>query len=280
MMSKQHTLLDCADKHYFIVRKNKTTILVLPKGDNQILESDIKAIFDQYPNFTKMSVGYLTEDNYLSLKNNIGSKATKNKYTSTLVLSKFDDNFFNLSGKARTELRETRNSLDRRFYYKVNEPAGLTLNSKVESLLKWWDENPGQKYGWQRHSGYDRNFFNNLYKDLENKITLLTFYDKSTNEMVGYSAVSNDTILFDNKRVVPYIIRKSKTDIRNITLYIDYYTFKTVYDANKEAFYVNWGASSDGVLKYKTTKFPVGHQEKSYFLTLKKENLEHLWQNQ
>jgi len=185
----------------------------------------------------------------------------KNIYSSTLLISHFDSDFFKLSGKSNKEIRETRNK-----YNKV-----ITIENDINSidevilLINKWDELSGGKYGWQKHSGYDKSFFIKYYEKEKNNLISLFFY--LDNILVGYSIVSN---IIENN-CFKYVIRKMNVGIgRNICLYIDFKTFENLYNTYGREFYVNWGASSGNVLKYKK-KFSIFREEKMWFYKIKKE---------
>jgi len=185
----------------------------------------------------------------------------KNMYSSTLLVSHFNSDFFKLEGKSKTEIRETRNK-----YNKV-----ITIKKDIDDvgevvlLIDRWDELSGKKYGWQRHSGYDRSFFLKYYEQEKENLFSLFFY--INDELVGYSIVSK--IQEDN--CFKYIIRKMDNSIgRNICLYIDFKTFENLYNIYGSDFYINWGASSGNVLTYKK-KFPVYSEDKVWFYKIKRE---------
>ena len=185
----------------------------------------------------------------------------KNMYNSTLLVSHFDSNFFKLAGKEKKEIRETRNQYNK----------AITIKNDIENieevilLINKWDKLSGEKYKWNRHSGYDKAFFIKYYKQEKDNLISLFFYLDDV--LVGYSIVSN---IVDNN-CFKYVIRKMSISTgRNLCLYIDFKVFENIYNNYSKKFFVNWGASSKNVLKYKK-KFPVFSEDKVYFYKKKKE---------
>ena len=173
------------------------------------------------------------------------------KYSkSTQVVSVFDKSFFGLSGNKYREIRETRN-----YFNKLVTIKDFNQND-VLGLIDRWDEQSGGKYHWQKHSGYDKAFFNKWY--LQEKDNLISYFYYIGDKIVGYAILHKDNDCYN------YIIRKTDISIRNTCLYVDYKTFEQIYAIENQSFLVNWGASSGNVLKYKR-KFPIHSQSAVYF---------------
>lgn len=196
---------------------------------------------DFSPDFEKVSYNYIYEKPQV-------------KYSkSTQIVSKFDSEFFKLSGNKYREIRETRNKFDKII---INKEYN---KEDVLGLIDTWDKQSGDKYGFQKHSGYDRNFFNKFY-DLEKDNLISNFYYIG-DKIIGYS------ILHKAEDCYEYLIRKVDIELRNTCLYVDYKTFEQIYEKEKE-FLINWGASSGNVLKYKK-KFPIFESCPVYFYSKK-----------
>lgn len=143
----------------------------------------------------------------------------------------------------------------------------------IISMIKKWAETSGQKYGFIRHDGIDKAFFNRLKNneiDIEDYI-IYVFEDKFHN-CVGYSVIEAKSI--DNNFV--YLIRKClrytdyELSLRNLCMYIDYITFNEVLKRNKlNEIIINWGCSSGGVAKYKKEKWNLYETKSLYFYSLK-----------
>jgi hypothetical protein len=197
--------------------------------------------------------GDFEEINYSYMNNR-----EKGSYKSTMLISYFDDNFFNLEGKLFREIRETRNKWNKKIIVKKN-PHSI---EETIDLINRWDKSSGKKYRFNRHSGYDRNFFNKYWESEKENLFSLFFY--FGNNLVGYSIVSKI-----NNGCFCYIIRKVDITVgRNICLYVDYKTFENIHNFHSK-FYINWGASSGNVLKYKK-KFPINKEINVYFFKRKK----------
>ena len=241
----KHTVMGMMSKHYipfedfsgFYKSKKKDKVVVFNKD---------------FP------ISNYKEINYYYISNKPEVKI-KNMYNSTLLISYFDSDFFKLSGKSNTEIRETRNKCNKIITIKNN----IDSIDEVILLINKWDELSGKKYGWNRHSGYDRAFFVKYY-DLE-KDNLFSLFFYCNNVLIGYSIVSGVV----NNNCFRYVIRKMDMSVcRNICLYIDFKTFENLYSIYGREFYVNWGASSGNVLKYKK-KFPVFSEKKVWFYKVK-----------
>ncbi len=242
----RHTVMGMMSKHYipfedysgFYKSKKRDKVVVFNKD---------------YPE------GSYKEINYYYIPDKPEVKI-KNMYNSTLLVSHFNSDFFKLIGKSNREIRETRNQ-----YNKI-----ITIKNDIDNieevilLINKWDMQSGKKYGWQKHSGYDKTFFLKYYEQEKDNLISLFFYFNDV--LVGYSIVSN---IVDNN-CYKYVIRKMDISSRNLCLYIDFKMFENIYNNYGRDFYINWGASSGNVLKYKK-KFPIFSEDKVYFYKIKKE---------
>jgi len=184
----------------------------------------------------------------------------KKHFSSIVLVSHFNENYFELRGKKNKEIRETRNKWNKNIVIKKN----IENLEEIIELLKIWDINSGNKYGWQRHSGHDKNFFIKYYEQEKENLYSLFFY--LGEKLIGYSVVSK--ISDDN--CYRYCIRKMDINIgRNIGLYIDFKTIENIWREIGREFYVNWGASAGKLLKYKR-KFSPFLEKKVYFCKVKK----------
>ena len=203
--------------------------------------------------FDDSFTGNFEEINYSYSYNKAG-------FNATVLVSDFNKDFFSLSGSLYKEIRETRNKWNKSVLIK-NSPNSI---SEVIELINKWDKLSGGKYGFRRHSGYDRNFFQKYWELEKDTLYSLFFYYK--NVLVGYSIVSK--IQDDN--CFRYITRKIDISAgRNICLYIDFKTFENIWSDYGKDFYINWGASAGKLLKYKM-KFPIFKTQKVYFYKVKK----------
>lgn len=179
----------------------------------------------------------------------IYNKPNIKHYHLTQLISHITPEFFELSGKKWREIRETRNKFDK--IVSIKE-----YNQKdVLGLIDVWDKTAGVKYGFQRRSGRDRNFFNKWFKQEQDKLFARFFYIED--DLIGYS------VLHKNNGCYEYLIRKTLSEMRNTCLYVDYKTMEEIHQHEND-FYVNWGASKGKLLKYKK-KFPVFEERPVYF---------------
>jgi hypothetical protein len=189
---------------------------------------------------------------------NINGFTKNNAHKLKTTVSIIDENLMNLHGETFREIRETRNHYDK----KITIKHDIDNLDDVIKLINHWTKTRGEIYGRNCHSGHDKNFFLKFYNNEKDNLWSSFFY--LGDNLVGYSIVSK----INNNNCYSYIIRKNDTSFRNLCLYIDFKTFHHIY---KEigSYYINWGASKGGILKYKE-KFPIKLQEDSYFISFKK----------
>lgn len=241
-MSSTHKLLD--SKNGFI--KNKDSIVIF----KNVNDEDKKTI----DTFNKV---YLMYCNNRTIK--IDGFIKNNSHKLKTIISHVNNDLIGLEGKSFREIRETRNHYDKKIIMKDT----IDNIDDVINLINSWTKTRGEIYGRNCHSGHDKNFFLKFYDAEKNNLWSNFFYLDNT--LVGYSIVSK----INNKDCYSYIIRKNDTQLRNLCLYIDFKTFQRIYKEIGEH-YINWGASSGGVLKYKE-KFPIKIKDDSYFLSFKKQ---------
>jgi hypothetical protein len=217
-------------------------------GDWQGLRKNSKAAVSFYadfaPDYSKVFYAYIYD--------RPECKCSKE----TQIVSAFNERFFDLSGGGYKEIRETRNKFD-----KVIE-VGEYNQANVMGLIDAWTAQRKALYGWHLHSGYDRNFFERWYE--QEKTQLISRFYYLEERLIGYS------ILHRAQDSYEYLIRKADTSIRNACLYVDFATFRYLWELEGEEFYVNWGASGGGVLQYKR-KFPVHQEIPVYFYSIRHE---------
>lgn len=151
------------------------------------------------------------------------------------------------SGGKFRECRETWN----RFSREVVVTSGPPPLEDLDTLLDAWDQGPGTKYGWQRHSGYDRWWFRNPLVQGLSHLQTLSFWAGKT--LVGYSVMDLGSLLETGH----YVIRKvHPRTARNLTLFVDLVTIETARRdfPGGQLETILLGASSGGVLDYKVKK--------------------------
>lgn len=251
---------------------NKFTILGMTPANGSIEENKIyktkkknKVIV-----FDKDYIGDEDEINYAYIEELPDKKI--NSFKLTEVKSLFDNDYF--TNNKHKDIKETVKK-----YSTITNPNYLNVCTEplmgideVLNMIHDWQYTQGWKYGFNEHAGYDKKFFKEFYEKYKDNLNSLFFYHK--NKLIGYSVIEkNPSELINNIPEYKYLIRKYVLGYRNLCKYIDYYTFKYIYDKQMIGkFIVNWGASSGGVLQYKTneTWFPIYLTENRYFWKIKK----------
>lgn len=186
------------------------------------------------------------------------------------IYSAIKEDTVNPTRKSNAELYETikHYALMKNFSVEHWKPEDT---SDIMHMIEQWANTSGKKYGFIRHEGIDKALFLRLQKSEIDTNKLLIFVFKLGSEVVGYSVIENQPT--DGEIV--YLIRKcvrtseSGFNLRNLCLYIDWYTFKKVHD-NCGDYVVNWGCSGGGVRQYKISKWPLYKEKPLYFYGLKK----------
>jgi hypothetical protein len=236
-----------------MLSKNQTIFedsLAIRRNKNKILCFDEETARSYIGTYKDINLGYFTK----KIKSSDMTFYAKSTAVITGTFSK--KNFLSFSGGKFQEYRETVNNLDK----KIIISKHMINPTDVLDVVKEWDELAGKrKYGWQLHSGYDKNFFSSLYFEKEkDKLQTLFFYNADTMKCVGYSVLSTEC---DEKSleypIFSYLIRKyiPSKEYKNLCLYIDLKTIQCLVSSFEKEFLVHWGASSGGVLNYKINKF-------------------------
>lgn len=198
----------------------------------------------------------------------------------TQVESEFEPEYFlSLSRKTDKEMFQTFRKFSTKKELKVielDEDNIQEMEPKLDRMISIWQISAkgGMKYMWQEHAGIDKAFFKRYSEEpgkFEKEFRTLLFFWMG--ELVGYSVIEREP---DESGEHKYIIRKVLVEhegFRNITEYVDFVTFKRVFEENgRKRFSVNWGASSKGVLWYKMHKWPLKAASKKWFALLKKKS--------
>lgn len=181
--------------------------------------------------------------------------------------------FETLPGSEYREIRETRNK-----YINKIEAKAITTDNYLEilNMIEKWRYSSGMKYGWQEHAGIDKVLIERYILDSQKwdrDVIMTSFW--IDDKCIGYSCIERKSL--QERDGIPeyvYLTRKVLSDscMRNITEYIDWWTFREVYRANREEkFLVNWGCSSGGVRWYKTHKWRLYSLTKKWFYKYKRE---------
>ena len=173
----------------------------------------------------------------------------------------------------------------RKYYNKIKvindiDYIKIRYNDIINMIETWrYADYGGMKYMWQERAGIDKAFITRYLNDiyLQNNCILYLFIYNETNDIIGYSVIPKLYELNDEQLpVYSYMLRKcilksNNYNLRNITEYIDWYTFnETLKNNNFDKIIINWGCSTGGVKWYKIHKWPLYKLEKKYFLNYKK----------
>lgn len=210
--------------------------------------------------------------NYMYLDNEPNDKNATNLEQ---IISILDEHMFtDMPGKKYREIRETVHKYNDKITIK---PINMsTKDSIIEMIEKWrYMDNGGMKFGWQEHAGIDKAIIDRYIKnDWREQLIGMSFW---LNDMcIGYSLIERyASDIYDDKFEYKYLTRKVINIERNLTEYVDWYTFNQlwknhqIYHPDNKEFLVNWGCSSGGVYWYKTHKWPIYSLNKKWFLTIK-----------
>lgn len=266
MMNKNCEKINNDNYCSFYKTKNKKKITIF----NYVLSEEEEEKYDE--------INYM----YMDSKPNI-----KGSYKLSNVLSLLESKLFtNLNRKDNKELYETyRKFINRGINICEYDFNNIDMKNDILQMIEKWrySDKGGKKYGWQEHAGIDKSFFDR-YDKMEqwerDKFQILIFYlfNKETTlyDCVGYSVIEREYNLYDKKPKFSYLIRKCLMIERNITEFIDYITFKSLYEKCKFDldggidFIVDWGSSGGGVLWYKTHKWKVYEIKDKWFYKKRK----------
>lgn len=236
---------------------------------------------DEEKKFAQVNYMYLDEDPH--------EKKELKEYEITSI---FDEDYFMNLKKHSTEVYEA----FKKFFKKVEIKHSVEESdfNKIVDLVDFWRYTQGYKYGFVEHANIDISFFDrllNMTKEEQDKFRVNLFFMKSNvgdKILVGYSAIAKDPAEFDNG--IPcysYLVRKAMLknadfdfSFRNLTMFIDYTTFKQTFEDAKEKGFdkivINWGSAKanknmefKGVGWYKVHKWPLYRLEPKWFLTVK-----------
>lgn len=233
--------------------KNKSKIVVC--GERLSEEDEQK--------YKQVNYMYLNEDPKI-----------KGSYKMTQVISEIHpyEMFCSLPGKKYREIRETNHKFAKMLYSNRLSTEWLCKENyeDVINMINEWEysEKGGKKYMWQSHPGIDKNVVTRYVNgELKGCFAIVFYID---DKCVGYSCCEIGKFDTPNQEI-KYLTRKTLNNYRNLTLFVDWYTFYKLHQGIgfDHTFKINWGCSSGGVLDYKTKKWPVYSLEDKWFLTIK-----------
>ena len=135
----------------------------------------------------------------------------------------------------------------------------------------------GMKYMWQERAGVDKSFIKRYLENtwLQDNSLIYLFTYKDTEDIIGYSVMPKVYEIENDIPMFSYMLRKcilksDKYNLRNITEYIDWYTFNdTLRTYNFDKILINWGCSEKGVKWYKIHKWDLYKLENKWFYNYK-----------
>ena len=283
------------------------------KSKNHIVYGDVtlnslnyinKDIEKYNPN--KISLMYCDNDLKQDILNDdtiINNYNISGSYNEEQIISVIDRTYFEpnennifMQGKKFKELRGPINK------YKDIIKVKNIYQSKddvIEMIEKWrYMDNGGMKYKWQERAAVDKALVERYCKEqLGEHYIGFAFYiyndELKMDECIAYAiTMRRPSYLIEEyinrnesiyRPVFNYMNRKvlCKKEYRNLTEYIDWYVFNTLYkqckingyieyDDKNAKIYINWGCSSGGVKWYKEHKWPLYNKQIKYFYNLKK----------
>lgn len=130
----------------------------------------------------------------------------------------------------------------------------------MELVKKWEQLHGSKKYRMLMHSSYDKRFFKESYDKVKDNVRVFMF--KHGSKLVGYKVMertpsTNEDGIFEFRSM----LRKYDPSYSHLCLYIDLKAYISLFEELRAPFVVNVGASTGGVAKYKTEKFPVYKDE-------------------
>lgn len=193
---------------------------------------------------------------------------TKSSSEIEVTQGPFDKEFFKLEGSKYKHLRNIRNKYNKVFIERGLWDYSGKDEAQLENLMNvWWDKIGDKNYGWNVHLGYDKRYFKESMSRLKGQTINLFFYLGDV--LVGYAVF--DCGRFDESGMLTYTYMLGKYDPRfkNISRYLDYLSYRYLYNLNRRPFVVNLGTASRGLLKYKLQTFPTYATTKRYFYKIK-----------
>lgn len=272
MMNKNCIFDSSSGKSRFWKNKGKTKLVVF-KDDEVSLSDGMKQVSRMYLDADPLTKGsyhmeeIVSEIDCAEMFDGVG----KDKKT--------------LNGKKFIDMRGTVNKWSRMMkegHLVAEQLSDDNIDEVLEMIEEWRHmENGGMKYMWQERAGCDKAFVKRIVEDFEDiRDHIIATVFKLDGKCVGYSTIPKHPTSFaaDGVPEVTYLTRKvvNAPGRRNLTEFIDWHAFKMFHEANPSylKFYVNWGASSDGVKWYKMHKFPLHDTETKWFLTIKADKKE------
>lgn len=221
-----------------------------------------------FNNFENVRLNHISKNTVDKVKSDI-KNGLKNTISSQIrmvhILKIIDDERFEFKGKNRKLERWTKNNHD-----KINFEI-LTEYKKIDDvieLLDFWGKNKAKENGGMSFHGYDKNFFNQYYKDNKEKLgdDFISLFFYHNDRLVGLEILERTSDDF-------WILHTRKCDrvnYPNLTLYADICGFRMILEKYKIPFYVNIGFETGKRCLYKSKRFETYSEFKSFHLKFEK----------
>lgn len=231
---------------------------MLPKTEGFIKDSNELVLFkfdnlDEYiqsERFKKIKMFQLWPDEFEIWKKDLTDRGLNLLYGKSMhVILDIQPSFFSLEGKEYSKLRRYRNMYTTKFPLEVKEEPNSI--EEIYEFIKLWKVVRKDAH-FQFVTGYDINFINNYYDKIRDKLIALYFYYEGN--MIGFTIIEEV-----NKTFYNLLFRKTDTRFINSSLYVDYYSFKYIYDKIGVPFHFNMGGDigSKKLRMYKEQSFNI-----------------------
>lgn len=153
------------------------------------------------------------------------------------------------------------------------------LDEILDSIKRWERGHGASRYRMQMHSSYDKRFFKRSLSEsawLRERTKIWYFVDKRS-RCIGYRVFTKEPTvhtLSSGQEVLEFksLLRKYDPAISHLCQFIDFMTYKSLWNEWRKPFIVNLGCSSGGVKRYKLENFPVASASPRWFYRKKGSN--------
>lgn len=209
---------------------------------------------------SKITVDKVKKDIKGGLKNVISSQIRM-----IHLLKYIDDEKLQFNGKEFRVERWNRNHYDKMGLEILQEYKKI---EDVIELLDFWGKIKSKENGGMSFHGYDKNFFNQYYKDTkinlgDNFIPLFFYHNDRLISVLVLERTATDFWILHTRKC-------DRLNYPNLNLYTDIYGFRMIWEKYKIPFYVNIGFETGKRCTYKTKRFYTHSEFKSFHLKFAK----------
>lgn len=215
-----------------------------------------------FDNFETVRLNHITKKTIDRLKKDIDNGLISNKiFTKSSMYHRIkyiDDDILNFNGKKFRVERWNKNHYDKMNLEILTEYKNI---DDVIKLLDSWGEKKRKSGGVSMH-GYDKNFFNQYYKDVKTRLgdNFLSLFFYHNGVLIGFTTMersNNDFWIIHSRKC-------NSVDYPNLNLYIDIFAYRKIWETYRIPFYINIGYESGKRCDYKLKRFPNHSQFKSF----------------